>query len=89
MLDGVDGGGRLADQNTETILTILQNDDPIFFSDIFYDQEEGQSVTLTVLRGGQRQGAVFINLLVFITSLFLVFLTYTLQPHSLIHTCFL
>lgn len=55
-MSDVEGGGRLADQNIDSTLTIRQNDDPIFFSNIFFSQEEGDSFTITVVRGGQRNG---------------------------------
>lgn len=55
-LGEVEGGGRLADQNTVSVVTIRQNDDPIFFNDILLSANEGTNLTLALMRGGQASG---------------------------------
>lgn len=55
-LSSVSGDGRLATSSTTAVLTILQNDDPIRFSSGLARVEEGDTTTLTLIRGGQANG---------------------------------
>lgn len=45
--------GRLDSDNTEAELTILQNDDPIAFMMSFVTVDEGETLTVRVIRNGQ------------------------------------
>ena len=55
-LVGINGGGRLDDQNTDAILTIRHNDDPISFSGQIALVDEGSSINVTVTRGNRVNG---------------------------------
>ena len=53
MLDISSGDGRLDSDNTEAELTILQNDDPIAFMMGFVTADEGETLSVRVVRNGQ------------------------------------
>lgn len=53
MLDISSGDGRLDSDNTEAELTILQNDDPIAFMMGFVTADEGEMLSVRVVRNGQ------------------------------------
>ena len=53
---GASGDARLGSAFTSASITILQNDDPIRFSSGFAEISEGDTATLTLIRGGQANG---------------------------------
>ena len=55
-LTSASGGARLASTSITATLTILPNDDPIRFSSSFARASEGDTVTFTLVRGGQANG---------------------------------
>jgi len=63
----VDGPGLLATTNTQTQLTIAANDDPVNFRGSFVDGVEGNTVQLTLERGGQAIGREGTHTTVFIS----------------------
>lgn len=62
-LTSVNGGGRVSEINNTAALTIIENDAPISFltKDTFKLGEEGDTLTLTVVRGGDLVGVVTAN----------------------------
>ena len=50
------GEGRLASSSVSSTIIILQNDDPIRFDRSFAQVQEGETVTFTLIRGGQANG---------------------------------
>lgn len=55
-LVSVVGGGRVDDSDHTALLTVIQNDDPIYIAETHMVGSEGQTKTFTISRGGRKYG---------------------------------